>query len=137
MPHVPSSLRRFIEHRAGERCEYCHAPQLLANSPFHIEHIIPISHGGSDDVTNLALGCPACNLTKGAQTVVTDSRDDGPITLYHPRLHRWDEHFVWSDDGVTLIGRSKIGVATVVALNMNGLRQRRARPFWRQLGLFP
>jgi len=130
-------MRRFVERRAGERCEYCHAPQILANSPFHIEHIHPISRGGADDITNLALGGNACNLAKGARTGAADAATDGTIPLFHPRLHRWNEHFVWDTDCVILIGRTPIGAATIVALNMNGFRQTRARPFWRRLGPFP
>lgn len=137
MPHVPAEVRRFVERRAEERCEYCHAPQLLANSPFHIEHIVPSSQGGTDDPENLALGCNACNLAKGSRIAAPDPAGTGTIPLFHPRRHRWDEHFVWAEDGVTLVGRTAIGAATVIALNMNGFRQARARPFWRRLGLFP
>lgn len=137
MPHVSAAVRRFVERRAGDRCEYCHAPQLLANSPFHVEHIIPLSHGGVDDAENLALGCSACNLAKGPRIGVPDAGDAATIPLFHPRRDRWDEHFGWSEDGVTLLGRSAIGAATVAALNMNGFRQQRARPFWQRLGLFP
>lgn len=129
MPHVPAEVRRFVERRAEERCEYCHAPQLLANSPFHIEHIVPSSQGGTAEPENLALGCNACNLAKGSRIAAPDPAGTGTIPLFHPRRHRWDEHFVWAEDGVTLVGRTAIGAATVSALNMNGFRQARARPF--------
>lgn len=137
MPHVSAAVRRFVERRAGDRCEYCHAPQLLANSPFHVEHIIPLRHGGADNAENLALGCNACNLAKGSRIGVLDPDAAVIIPLFHPRLDRWDEHFAWAEDDVTLLGSTAIGAATVAALNMNGFRQLRARPFWRRLGLFP
>ena len=137
MPHLPAETRRLVERRAGERCEYCHAPQLLANSPFHIEHIIPRSRGGTDDLANLALGCNACNLAKGSRTSAPNPAGEGLVPLFHPRLQSWDEHFAWAEDGVTLVGRTAIGSATIISLNMNGFRQTRARPLWRRLGLFP
>lgn len=40
--------------RAGHRCEYCHAPEVIFNFPFEVEHIIPISHDGPDHKDNLA-----------------------------------------------------------------------------------
>jgi hypothetical protein len=137
MPHISREIRRLVERRADERCEYCHAPQLLSNSPFHVEHIVPTSRGGTDDPANPALGCNACNLAKGSRIDTPNPAGEGTIPLFHPRHHRWGEHFAWADDGVTLEGRTAIGVATVIALNMNGLRQTRARPLWRRLGLFP
>jgi len=137
VPRVPAGVRRFVERRAEDRCEYCHAPQLLANSPFHIERIVPSSQGGADDPENLALGCNACNLAKGARIGMPDPAGAGTIPLSHPRRHRWDEHFAWAEDGVTLVGRTAIGATTVIALNMNGFRRARARPSWRRLGLFP
>ena len=31
---------------------------------FHIDHKIPRSHGGTDDLSNLVLSCQRCNLKK-------------------------------------------------------------------------
>src|SRR5262249_45421276 len=46
-----------IAGRAGHRCEYCRAPEAIFNFPFEVEHIIPVSRGGSDDPSNLAPSC--------------------------------------------------------------------------------
>jgi len=40
--------------RAGHRCEYCHAPEVVFNLPLEVEHIIPISRGGAESGDNLA-----------------------------------------------------------------------------------
>ncbi|MDD1414047.1 hypothetical protein MEN41_05055 [Dolichospermum sp. ST_con] len=33
----------LVADRAFHRCEYCHAPELVFNFPFEVEHIIPIA----------------------------------------------------------------------------------------------
>jgi 5-methylcytosine-specific restriction endonuclease McrA len=53
--------------RANHRCEYCHAPELVFNFPFEVEHVIPLARKGANDETNLALACCSCNLRKGTR----------------------------------------------------------------------
>jgi hypothetical protein len=48
----------------GSACAYC----KNEDEPLHIEHIVPVIRGGSDDLTNLTLACPKCNYKKGRQT---------------------------------------------------------------------
>jgi len=47
------------------RCAYC--KQLLSGQ-YHIDHKTPVSRGGKNDLENLHLTCPRCNLLKGAMT---------------------------------------------------------------------
>ena len=42
-------------------CIYC---KVDISGSKHIDHIIPLSKGGSNLITNLALSCPDCNLRK-------------------------------------------------------------------------
>ena len=46
-------------------CAYCEGPLF---GELHVDHMIPISQGGRNDWTNLAVTCPACNLHKNART---------------------------------------------------------------------
>lgn len=32
----------LVADHAAHRCEYCHAPELVFNFPFEVEHIVPI-----------------------------------------------------------------------------------------------
>ena len=31
---------------------------------YHVDHIIPLAHGGSNDAENICISCPPCNLSK-------------------------------------------------------------------------
>lgn len=47
----------------GQRCVYCGV-----DGDLEIEHIVPISRGGTNSRTNLTLACRACNQKKGNKT---------------------------------------------------------------------
>lgn len=51
----------------GGRCRFCDAP--LGGKP-HIEHLTPVSRGGSSRPANLTLSCGPCNLAKTNKTLV-------------------------------------------------------------------
>ena len=59
------------------------------------------------------------------------------VLLYNPRIQIWQEHFVWSEDSLILIGLSAIGRATVKRLNMNKERLVKARRRWVAAGWHP
>jgi len=112
------STRASVQERAGHRCEYCQLHQ--EDSPLavmHVEHIIPRIHGGTDDLDNLALACIDCNLHKGPNLVGIDSETERVTDLFHPRRHRWEDHFEWR--GIYPTGKTAIGRSTVRLLNMN------------------
>ena len=61
-------LNELLEKQEGF-CFYC--GELLYSSfdkEIHIEHKIPISRGGPNDISNIALSCARCNLQKGTKT---------------------------------------------------------------------
>lgn len=87
-PHYP-----LVARRARHRCEYGRAPEAVFNFPFEVEHIVPTSHGGSDDETNLCLACRACNVRKSDRLLALDEISGEEVPLFHPREQRWDEHF--------------------------------------------
>lgn len=125
----------MVVERAQERCEYCHAPQRMLGYRLHIEHILPTARGGTDALSNLAASCGPCNFAKGAALEGRDPTSGARVPLFNPRIHRWVEHLAWGDDGITLLGLTPIGSATVVALDCNHPLQLSARQGWRQLGL--
>src|SRR5687767_14992739 len=112
---MDADTRNAVRLRAQNRCEYCQLHQ--DQSPLavlHIEHIIPKKHLGTDELENLALACIDCNLRKGTNIAGYDS-DTGTLTeLFHPRKHRWGDHFIW--DGILITGTTAIGRTTVQVL---------------------
>ena len=63
--YVAGDARKFAEMRQGEFCVYCGA----AEGPFHLDHIFPVSRGGSDDSHNLVVACQSCNGSKNDKTI--------------------------------------------------------------------
>ncbi|MBE9219137.1 HNH endonuclease [Dolichospermum flos-aquae] len=49
---VSEPTRRLIRKRAKFLCEYCHSPEYLSPDRFTIDHIMPQSLGGSDELDN-------------------------------------------------------------------------------------
>lgn len=47
------------------RCAYC---QQYFGSKYHVDHKTPIARGGTNDIENLHLTCPRCNMRKGTMT---------------------------------------------------------------------
>lgn len=123
--------------RAGHRCEYCRAPEAVFNFPFEVEHVTPIALGGSDAADNLALACRACNLRKAAHVRATDSETAEVVRLFHPRADLWDEHFRADAESGLIEGRTTVGRAAVVRLQMNSEAQVAARQQWVRLDLYP
>jgi hypothetical protein len=117
-----ASVRRQVENRAGKLCEYCQSPLNFSPDPFSIEHIHPVSKGGTNTLENLALSCQGCNGHKSTRTEAFDAISQSTATFYHPRKDNWNEHFAWSADFTEIIGKTAKGRATINALKLN--RQR-------------
>lgn len=57
------ALRFAVLAAAGFRCQYCGqtAPAVV----LHVDHVIPVTAGGTDDRSNLVAACSSCNDGKG------------------------------------------------------------------------
>lgn len=84
-PHIAANLRRNVIERAFNRCEYCLLPVEWAAIPHHIDHIIPLKHGGVTLAENLAYACFECNLAKGSDIAAFDPLTGNMTRLFHPR----------------------------------------------------
>jgi hypothetical protein len=115
---IAQALRKLVRERAGNRCEYRHvAEEAEPFFTFHNEHIRLRQHAGSTDEANLALACHHCNLHKGPNLTAIDPDTNLVVALFNPRTQEWLEHFTLA--GVTVVGRTATGRATVRLLKMN------------------
>lgn len=68
-----SQTTRFeVFKRDGFRCRYCGV--TTASEELTVDHIIPVSKGGSDDLANLVTSCIPCNRGKSDRTL-----DEQPV----------------------------------------------------------
>lgn len=117
--HIPADIQQRVREAARNRCSYCLSPQHLVMARLEIEHIVPLSKGGSNDESNLWLACPLCNRYKGNKTTATDPETGQTVPLFNPRTQVWSEHFRWSEDGIRILGLTPIGRATVAGLHLS------------------
>lgn len=133
------TYRELVVARAGGGCEYCRLLEFASGVTFHIEHVIPLSAGGTTVISNLALSCPGCNLSKSSRT--TGSDETGTVrNLFNPRAYQpsllgWHLHFALDRETGKIIPRTPTGVATVSTLNMNADHRSSARRLQIQAGL--
>ena len=61
--YIGARLRFQVFMRDNFTCQYCgqRAPQV----ELHIDHIIPVAHGGTNEIANVSTACAECNLGKG------------------------------------------------------------------------
>jgi hypothetical protein len=118
---ISAQLRQQVMERSRSCCEYCLSQVNFSPDPFSIEHILPRSKGGRDGLENLAFSCQGCNGHKHTAIQAIDPINGEVTDLYHPRIHRWDEHFLWDEDFSVMVGRTAIGRVTIERLCLNRL----------------
>lgn len=55
-----------IKQLFADQCGLCAACKT-ALSKYHVDHVMPLILGGSNDKSNLQLLCPTCNMSKGGK----------------------------------------------------------------------
>lgn len=140
---ISDELKQAIRERAKYVCEYCHSPERLSANRFTVDHVIPKSLGGSDELDNLALACRRCNERRYNFVAGIDPDTQEIVPIFNPRKQKWEEHFVWLNQGVVIEGTTPIGRATCLRLDLNDTRYpendsiRETRQFWIKTGLHP
>jgi 5-methylcytosine-specific restriction endonuclease McrA len=59
--HTAEDIQRQYKAQKG-KCHYC---KCKVGDKFHVDHVIPLSRGGSNWPENLVISCPPCNQSKG------------------------------------------------------------------------
>lgn len=53
---------KLMRKACHNKCYYCGSK--FVDDRFHVDHIVPLSRGGTNSLENLVLACPHCNQTK-------------------------------------------------------------------------
>ncbi len=80
-------------------CQYC---GLDASKDFetwwhanlNIDHVVPKSHGGTDEENNLVVACRACNLYKGSAPCRSLDEARKVISEKRAQAERWFKKYV-------------------------------------------
>ena len=87
------------------KCLHCNAPLLVfaqggSSSAVTLEHIVPRTAGGTDDLGTLGLACPRCKHGKGVRhdrDALTNARSLEVVErLLEKRRKRWREPARWA-----------------------------------------
>ena len=67
MPRWSTKKIEDIFRRAGGRCSICRQTLTLSGygKKWNVDHLQPVSRGGTDDIRNLTVTCIRCNSNKG------------------------------------------------------------------------
>jgi 5-methylcytosine-specific restriction endonuclease McrA len=140
---ISDATKQSVRERARYLCEYCHSLELLSANRFTIDHIVPRSLGGLDDIENLALACRRCNERRYNFVAGIDPQTQEIVPIFNPRQQQWAEHFIWTVDGTVIQGSTPIGRATCIRFDLNDMRYpdndsiRKTRELWTRTGLHP
>lgn len=132
---MPPSRRQHVRERARDRCEYCQLAQADTTVPHELDHIRAEKHHGPSTLDNLCWACAYCNAHKGTDAAGYDPRTGALVPLFHPRRDRWHRHFTW--DGPRLVGKTRVGRATIDVLRINDPERVEHRRLLIALGVFP
>ncbi len=135
--YVSRDLRQRIAEQAKYRCGYCLAQEIVVGARMEIEHLFPRSLGGLTVEDNLWLACSGCNQHKGARTTGEDPESGRLVRLFNPRHQVWSRHFVWTESGMRMSGKTAIGRATVSAIKLNRPSLVESRRIWVRAGWHP
>lgn len=72
--HTAADLAEILTAQ-GARCAYCRTSLKLVKK--HVDHIQPLSHGGSNGRKNLQFLCAPCNQTKSAKDPINYAQSIG------------------------------------------------------------
>lgn len=64
---ISKSFRFAIFARDNFTCRYCGRQSDVV--PLHVDHVIPVCQGGTNDRENLITACADCNLGKSGKTI--------------------------------------------------------------------
>ncbi|MDQ6699818.1 MAG: HNH endonuclease [Acidobacteriota bacterium] len=136
MPPEPlRALRQAVALRAQFRCEYCLYPETRSGFAHQVDHIVSRKHGGLSSLENLAFSCIFCNRYKGSDVAAIHVQTGTPVRLFHPRVHRWPDHFRLH--GAVIEPLTREGQVTALVLRFNQAERVIERAGLQNTGQYP
>lgn len=72
--HTFEDVERILRAQGG-KCAYCHSRLRK----YHVDHIIPVAAGGTNDPRNLQVLCAPCNQSKSARDPIKFMQERGRL----------------------------------------------------------
>jgi hypothetical protein len=73
--HTADDIAAILRRQRG-KCLNC---RISLKRGFHVDHIMPLARGGSDNPSNIQLLCPSCNLSKHAKHPIEWAQENGRL----------------------------------------------------------
>jgi len=134
-PELVQTLRQVVALRAQFRCEYCLYPENRSGFAHQVDHIVSRKHGGLSKLDNLAYSCIFCNRYKGSDVTALHAGTGNPVRLFHPRVHRWQDHF--RVHGAVIEPLTEEGEVTTLVLRFNQAERVIERAALQNTGEYP
>jgi 5-methylcytosine-specific restriction endonuclease McrA len=108
---LPARIRWRVLERAGGRCELCGAAVGTPGVTLTVDHIIPLSQGGSNALSNLRALCAECNNGKGRELPFdADANANADYRRFRPSPSPSASTSPLRSCAKAKIGRKKIGM---------------------------
>jgi len=69
---VPNRVKEYVFERDDYTCQYCR--KRFPKNQLTIDHLIPLAHGGIDELTNYVTACKCCNEKKSSTSLTQFAR---------------------------------------------------------------
>lgn len=111
---MTSELRETVRLLYQFRCGYCGVTEVDTGNGLEIDHYLPVSRGGKDQLENLVYCCSACNRFKGSVWAPANSAR----RILHPLRDDTAAHFREGLDG-QIIALTETGQFHIETLHLN------------------
>lgn len=108
VPERKQVWEKYFGHTWFGKCQLC--PNSLDPFNFEVDHVVPLSKGGSDSVSNLQPLCTSCNRSKGIKDneemrarLELSPRAHKPITRSEVKSKPGPKRTSKTDEGVTIV----------------------------------